>query len=107
MRLHLRGKEFSFAFLWMCVALREGKEAIFRFLCIAEQVCRFGLDFSEGKGTFNYTYSVIKALFLGMNCWQQFSNVCGFLGFFFFWRWFHVAQAGFRFAVYLRMTLNS
>lgn len=55
----------------MCVALREGKEAIFRFLCIAEQVCRFGLDFSEGKGTFNYTYIVIKALFLGMNCWQQ------------------------------------
>lgn len=67
----------------MCVALREGKEAIFRFLRIAEQVCRFGLDFSEGKGTFNYTYIVIKALFLGMNWWQQLSNVWGFCFVFF------------------------
>lgn len=70
--------------------------------CISEQFRKFGLDFLDGKGTFNHQHIVIEALFLGRK-WLTAIFYCmgGFL------RWFHVAQAGFKLVVYLRIALNS
>lgn len=88
----------------MCVALREGKEAIFGSCVLQNRFADLVLIFQKVKEHLIMRI-IIKTLFRGMNCWQQFSNVWGFC--FVFWRWFHVAQTGFRFTVYLRMTLNS
>lgn len=46
--------------------------------CISEQVRKFGLDFLDGKGTFNLQHIVIEALFLGMKWLTAISNVWDF-----------------------------
>lgn len=83
--------------------------------CISEQICRFGLYFSDGKGTYNCQSIILKLCSLVKVVDSNFLMYVGFLFVrvvflffpFFFLRWFHVAQAGFRLAMYFRMALNS
>lgn len=61
----------------MCVALREGKEAIFGSCVLQNRFADLVLIFQKVKEHLIMRI-IIKALFRGMNCWQQFSNVWGF-----------------------------